>query len=281
MKDRLSLRLAFAVFFSFVSTLAAAKTLTDLDGVQKAAWQRTLVMRIAKSHLQLAADVDVKQAQLELNHSVNEYEHILGQLLESAPNDDMYQRTENLKIKWKAFRNVALSVPTDESVESVMEGSTDLVYEADVVMRQWQALLPPLSGNKIHFALQQSMLSERINLFYTASYYGVKDKWVAKELQHSVDAYEQGMKSLNNAGLGDRVDQSLLSRLNSNWEFAKVNLGQFEEGRLVPVLMSVTMESMYDQTNTLAAAYHVQERVALSRDTIGVNRGLASQIYED
>ena len=44
----------------------------------------------------------------------------------------------------------------------------------------------------------------------------------------------------------------------------------------VPTVIAVTMESMFEQTNTLGASYHVQERIAMNANLN--SRGLAANM---
>ena len=137
--------------------------------------------------------------------------------------------------------------------------------------------LPRGVGDNMGLAMHQSMLSERIGLFYVAHYYGMNDAWVLDELQHSVSAYEQGMDHI--LAQAD-AEPEMLKQLASNWDYAKFGLEQFDNGQLVPLVMTVTMESMYHQTNTLGDAYHLKSQLALNDAQGLANSGLASNYTE-
>ena len=74
MNQLLSIRSFLVVILGLISTLASARTISDLDAVHKAAVQRTLAMRIAKDHLQMAANVDYQAARAGLDANVEEFE---------------------------------------------------------------------------------------------------------------------------------------------------------------------------------------------------------------
>ena len=80
MNQLLSIRSFLVVILGLISTLASARTISDLDAVHKAAVQRTLVMRIAKDHLQMAANVDYQAARAGLDANVEEFEFLQNQL---------------------------------------------------------------------------------------------------------------------------------------------------------------------------------------------------------
>ena len=278
MNKLLGIRSFLVVILGLISTLASARTISDLDAVHKAAVQRTLVMRIAKDHLQMAANVDYKAAQSDLEANVEEFEFLLGQLEHNSPNSTINQRVLDLKEGWMAFRVGATSAPDANSALDLIEKADDLLLKSDLLMRDWQARLPHHYGDRIDLAQQQSMLSERINVLYLAQYIGVKVDWVQDEMNYTVAAYEQGMKEIRLASKDAVVDPLIVAQLSSNWEYAKLGLEQFGQGKYVPVVMSVTLDSMVQQTNTLAAAYHIRDRIALNGGRVLAQTGLAANI---
>lgn len=271
-----SSKVILACLVAFSSSWVSARSISDLDAVNQSAWQRTLSMRVAKAHTQMAAAVDVQDAEIELHRSIAEFEHILSQLEVNSPNSKIHLRVDTLKKEWREFRSLAESTPTKENVVLVIEDANDVMFQADALMREWKVRLPGVHGSSIDLATQQSMLSERIGAFYAAQYLGVDQPWMAQELKHSIEAYEQGMVALRESEQRGQVNVALMAQLNSNWEYAKLGLSQFQKGQFVPVVIAVTMESMYQQTNTLGAAYHVQERIALNSG-VG-SAGLAANI---
>ena len=264
--------LAFLVAFS--SAWVSARSLSDLDAVDQASLQRTLSMRIAKAYIQMAANVDYQKAETELDHSIVEFEYSLNQLEMNSPNSKLHQRIKQVQSEWLSFRSIAETTPNVAQVEDLIEEANDLLYQTDALVREWKMRLPGEHGMQMDLASQQSMLSERIGAYYVAGYLGLKEDWMAQELEQSISAYEQGMISLRGQ---EDVHPSLMAQLNSNWEYAKMGLSQFKNDRYVPVVIAVTMESMYEQTNTLGAAYHVQERLAMNG---GVAKGLAANMAE-
>jgi len=278
MNKLLGIRSFLVVILGLISTLASARTISDLDAVHKAAVQRTLVMRIAKDHLQMAANVDYKAAQSDLEANVEEFEFLLGQLEHNSPNSTINQRVLDLKEGWMAFRVGATSAPDTNSALDLIEKADDLLLKSDLLMRDWQARLPHHYGDRIDLAQQQSMLSERINVLYLAQYIGVEVDWVQDEMNYTVAAYEQGMKEIRLASKDAVVDPLIVAQLSSNWEYAKLGLEQFGQGKYVPVVMSVTLDSMVQQTNTLAAAYHIRDRIALNGGRVLAQTGLAANI---
>ena len=268
--------LALVVMFS--SCLASARTLSDLDAVSKAAWERTLTMRMAKAYTQLAAGVDSQNAQMDLDNSISEFKYGLSLLEQNAPNSRIHQRVLRVKREWSNFHTLVSNIPTKHNLEALLEGADELMYHTDSLVREWKTRLPNANGDSIDMATEQSMLSERIGVFYAARYLGLDADWITAELDFTINAYDEGIMALREYEKQGRFNAELMAQLNSNWEYAKMGLSHFQQGHFVPVVIAVTMESMFEQTNTLGAAYHVQERIAMNT---GVDRsGLAANIRD-
>src|SRR5690606_31123587 len=187
------------VMMALMSTAVSARSLSDLDAVHMAATQRTLVMRVAKAHIQVASGVDAVNARRTLHASVREYDSNLKELEQNSPNSVLNRRMISLKQSWHAFRRVAQADPSPLTVQTLLEESNNLLYQTDSLLRQWRLRLPQERGLFNELALQQSMLSERIGLFYTAHFYGIDQPWVLEELNLSIREYEKGMPALRAA----------------------------------------------------------------------------------
>ena len=252
-----------------------ARSLSDLDAVHQAATQRTLVMRVAKAHIQLASGVDHANARRSLVASIEQYDKNLDELEANSPNSTLNSRLLQLKREWKQFKTTAQSEPSRASVVALLEESNNLLYQTDSLVRQWQLRLPQERGQFNELALQQSMLSERIGLFYTAHYYGIGEPWVLEELNLSIREYEKGMGELHDAAQ-ERGDGKALAMLQNHWNYAKLGLQKFNDGSYVPVVISVAMESMYAQSNQLGEQFRNEDRIAMNEGRVNV--GLAAHV---
>lgn len=266
------------VMMALMSTSVSARSLSDLDAVHMAATQRTLVMRVAKAHIQVASGVDAVNARRTLHASVREYDSNLKELEQNSPNSVLNRRMISLKQSWHAFRRVAQADPSPLTVQTLLEESNNLLYQTDSLLRQWRLRLPQERGLFNELALQQSMLSERIGLFYTAHFYGIDQPWVLEELNLSIREYEKGMPALR-AAARHAGDGKVVDLLQNQWNYAKLGLQKFNEGNYVPVVMSVAMESMYAQSNQLGELFRNEDRIAMNQGRVDV--GLAVNVVAE
>lgn len=278
MNKLVSIRSFLVVILGLTSTLVSARTISDLDAVHKAAEQRTLVMRITRDHLQMAANVDFQTAKTDLEANLETFEFLLGQLEHNSPNSAINRRVLAIKQQWQSFRSAAQAKPGADSSLALIEESNELLLNTDMLMRDWQARLPHNYGHQIDMAQQQSMLSERINVLYLAKYIDVDADWIEEEMGHTVAAYEAGMDALRIDSKDTAVDPLIVAQLSSNWDYAKLGLEQFSTGKYVPVVMSVTLNSMVQQTNTLADAYHIRDRIAMNGGRVLAESSLAANM---
>ncbi|MFZ5602700.1 MAG: type IV pili methyl-accepting chemotaxis transducer N-terminal domain-containing protein [Pseudomonadota bacterium] len=257
------------------SASVSARSLTDLDAVHQSAAERTLVMRVAKAHLQLAAGVDRDQARQALTTSIAQYEKNLDQLEANSPNSAINQRIVKIKGLWQDYKAMAQSKPSRESVVALLEASDNLLFQSDALVRDWQMRLPQNQGERSDLALQQGMLSERIGLFYAAHNYGINEPWVLEEMNYSMQAYEKGMSQLRSAAWNDGETRAL-TQLDTQWHAARGGLQQVTSGRSAPALVAVAMESLYQQSNELGALYREDDRMEMLGR--GITMGLASNV---
>lgn len=173
---------------------AGAAELSDMEAARQAASQRTLVMRVAKAHVQLAVGEDQANARKTLANGIEQYDKSLQALQAGVTEPALQQRLQQMAQSWQTFKMTAQAVPTRASVETLLVSSDNLLYQTDTLMRQWQLRLSQEQFNDQ--AYQQSMLSERIGLFQGAQHYGMQEDWVQQELNASLQAYENGLAAL-------------------------------------------------------------------------------------
>ena len=260
---------------AMVSSGVSARTLSDLDAVHEAAMQRTLVMRVAKSHIQLASGVDAAAAHRTLMASVELYDKNLDDLEANSPSSSLNRRLMGLKQHWTDFKAVALSRPSRATVAMLLEESNNLLYQSDSLVRQWRLRLPQERGQFNELALQQSMLSERIGLYYAAHFYGMNQPWVLEELNMSIQEYEKGMSALR-AAASERGNQKSVDMLENQWHYARSGLDKVNAGKRETGGISVAMESMLAQSDQLGEQFRDEDRIAMNAGR--VSTGLAANV---
>ena len=265
------------VVLALVSSWVSAQALSDLDAVHDAAQLRTLAMRAAKAHVQLAVNGNDDKVWRQLTDCVVRYDDTLAQLEASATGPDLNHRLQDLRAQWQRYKTIALSEPSRSSVLKMLDASNNLLVQTDGLMRQWQSRLPLERGGLDTLAQQQAMLSERVGLYYAALAYGVDAPWVRDELHYSVSAFEKGMKQLQSDSVGGH-DNRLLGLLQNQWNYIRSGLQQSTH-TTSGLALNVAMESLYTESNQLGERFHKQDRIAMNMPSVGV--GLAAYVTDD
>lgn len=248
-----SIVLLMACFFPFTSAQAAG--LSTAEAINKAAWQRTLTQRIAKNYMLVGGHVDLESSTAQLKASISEFEMTLFQLQNNAPNDRITKTTLKLKKKWIPYKEVASSKPTKDSALWLIEESNSLLALSDKLVQQWLALDHTNLTHLVDLSNHQSMLSERIGMYYSAHFFGVQEDWVITELNLSLKAFSAGMDELYSTDTAPSEMLQSLSSIENQWEYVKHGLVQFNKGQYVPLIITVTMESMLDNMSQMANIY--------------------------
>ena len=260
------------------STAVSARSLSDLDAADQAALQRTLVMRVAKAHIQLAANPG-EQARKTLKDSVDQYDRSLVLLEENSPNSQINQRIMKVKQLWQAYRSQALSQPAHSSVLAMLEQSNNLLFQSDALVRDWKARLPQHVGERSELAQQQGMLSERAGVYFAAHNYGIHEPWVLEEMRYSMRAYENGLTELREIAAANGETRAL-TQLDTQWHALRSGLQQTNASNTAPAMAAV--ESLYQQSGELGALYREDDRMVI-RHGHGprLDIGLAANVSAD
>lgn len=242
-----------AWIFPFASVQAGS--LSTAEAINKAAWQRTLTQRIAKNYLLVGGRVDLESSKAQLKASISEFDMTLFQLQNNAPTDRIAKTTLKLKKRWLSYKEVALTEPTKDSALWLIEESNSLLAMTDKLVHQWLALDHNKLTNLVNLSNHQSMLSERIGMYYSAHFFGVQEDWVITELNLSLKAFSDGMNELYSADTAPTGMLQALSNIDNQWEYVKHGLVQFNKGQYVPLIITVTMESMLENMSQMANIY--------------------------
>lgn len=263
------------VMLALAAGSAQAQGVADLEAVHQAANQRTLVMSVARAHIQLATNEGATEAKGALLNSIRQYEEGLKVLETHATDATLNARLQVLKQQWQSYKDIALGKPGAASSEALLEHSDDLLFQADALMWQWQLRLPGEQGLSSELAFQQSMLSERIGLLQAARDYGMDDQGIQQEIEASVAAYESGLRTLKMVVQGS-PEAAAVASMQQRWNAVKQKMQTTETGS--PAVLAA-LESLHNQSNQLGDHFHKGDQAAQGRSV--QQMGLAAQIELD
>ncbi|NOX46408.1 MAG: pilus assembly protein PilP [Chlorobi bacterium] len=252
-------KLLFIAVFTMSAFMANAQSLTINKAINKAGRQRMLTQRMTKDYLMIGAGVKVESAQKELDDAVALFEEQFLELEDFAPNDQIADSLESLNMLWMEFRMEIVSAPELDKAATMIDKANILLKASNQIVVMLQEYAGSSSGNLVNIAGRQRMLSQRIAMYYTAYYWGVKDPGVETNLEAAIQEFETANSTLSKSNANTEDISKRLVKVGSQWDFSKKGFDLKSE-RLMPSIVFVTTNSILKKMNTITGLYSDMEK---------------------
>ncbi len=241
--------------FLFLTHISQAQILTLAETINQAGLQRMLSQRIAKNYILLSSHINESAASEELDKSAADFEKHLHQLSKSMPDKTSQIALKKLKNQWHEFRTFVLSEPKRKYIPQVVNQSTDLLNIANDLVYALEKYAGVNSAHLINISGRQRMLSQRIALFYLASYSGLEESKFKQQLINTTEEYTLGLNELISASENTDEIKQHLKEVNTQWSFYKSRFDQEKKARYIPRIIQVITESMLSDMNDITQLY--------------------------
>ena len=218
----------------------AAENMSEL--VNRSGMQRMLSQRIAKAYFYLGNDVSAKGMQLQLDMAVERFKKnhaVLRVKVQDGETIDLLSFVEQTFSEYGALVNK----PYNQENATRVLGLSDTLLEAchSVVLN-----LEDQSGDDVdhivNIAGKQRMLSQRISKFYIAYQAGFRDEATVHNLKNAVEEFQSGLKKLMGEGRNNREIDTLLAKIQKEWERISPYFLKVREGGLPLMVLTATDE---------------------------------------
>ncbi len=242
------------VLLLFLGAGLTAQELTNAEAINKAGRQRMLSQRMMKDYLMIGAGVKVDAAKKELDGAVALFEEQFLELQDFAPNKDIEKALETVENLWMPFRMAVVSEPNKADAAKLINSSNELLAACHQVVLKIQEYAGTNAAKLVNISGRQRMLSQRIAMYYTAYYWGVKNDRIVKDFNTAVDEFEQALGQLQAAKENTKEIKDILAKTEKQWQFSKKGF-DLNSGRLMPAVIFVTTNSILKKMNKATGLY--------------------------
>jgi hypothetical protein len=205
--------------------LAGAAQSTDaLNLVNRAAEQRMLSQRVAKSFAQIGLNVQPMAAMQEFDAAVARFEDNLKVLEQGATGDTARASLDRLRQAWAPLRQATRGQPRRESAILVAHQADEVLAAAEVLVRNVQNTGTGNAGRLVAQAGLQRMLSQRIAKSYLLISWGDTSDVTREELDRAVNEFSGTLAALRQSSENTPDIQRELDEMAQHWEWMQTAL---------------------------------------------------------
>jgi hypothetical protein len=199
--------------------VGAAQSADALNLVNRAAEQRMLSQRIAKSFAQIGLNVQPLAAKQEFDAAVARFEENLQVIDKAEAGDGAKASLDRLRQTWAPLRQATRGQPRRESAIWVAHQADEVLAAAEVLVRSVQNAATGTTGRLIAQAGRQRMLSQRIAKSYLLISWGDTSDLTRQELEAAVSEFSGVLEALRQNGQNTPEIARELEEMSQHWEW--------------------------------------------------------------
>lgn len=239
------------------------------SAINLAAKNRMLTQRVGKAYLMKAINVDVEQAQKEIDKSIVLFDENLRLLSDFAPSRDIRDEIDRVKMQWGIYKNLILEPVSKDNALQIISGNTDMFNFSNgivFILIKHAMTLPdankdPLLTNKnltekLNIASLCRSLPQRMALYYLAYYGGyTADLKVFKE---AFDEYGQNLTTLLTYEGNTQQIEDALSEVYTPWKVLRDDYTDITNKKITPAHIYELTDQLLNAADRVMILYAEQ-----------------------
>lgn len=202
----------------------AAQSIDALNLVNRAAEQRMLSQRVAKSFAQIGLNVQPLAAKQEFDAAVARFEENLGIIEKAGAGDSAKASLDRLRQTWAPLRQATRGQPRRESAIWVAHQADEVLAAAEALVRNVQNAATGSTGRLVAQAGRQRMLSQRIAKSYLLISWGDSSDMTREELDTAVNEFSGTLAALRQNSQNTPEIVRELDEMAQHWEWMQTAL---------------------------------------------------------